>query len=140
MVERVRARGLFAHVEVGFMELNEPEIPEAIERCVEAGAQKVIAVPYFLHAGTHVADDLPGLLDLDGGDLVAGLGGRAIYPPIVAALRDVAREIGAQTIATQVQDARALELVRAIGLDHAQGFHLGRPQPLEECLARVSVT
>lgn len=63
VVERVRGRGLFETVEVGFMELNEPTIPEAIARSVEQGATRIIAVPYFLHAGTHVADDLPGLLE-----------------------------------------------------------------------------
>jgi sirohydrochlorin ferrochelatase len=63
VVERIRARELFRFVTVGFMELNEPTIPEAIAQCVDSGASKVIAVPYFLHAGTHVADDLPGLLE-----------------------------------------------------------------------------
>lgn len=63
VVEQVKARGEFSHVEVGFMELNEPTIPEAIERCVASGATQIIAVPYFLHAGTHVADDLPTLLE-----------------------------------------------------------------------------
>ncbi|MDF2439761.1 MAG: sirohydrochlorin ferrochelatase [Abditibacteriota bacterium] len=63
VVEEVRARGLFADVKVGFMELNEPTIPEAIDACVASGTTRVIAVPYFLHAGTHVADDLPSLLE-----------------------------------------------------------------------------
>lgn len=63
VIERVRERALFHMVTVGFMELNEPTIPEAIRECVGSGAEKVIAVPYFLHAGTHVADDLPGLLE-----------------------------------------------------------------------------
>ena len=63
VVERIRARNLYPIVEVGFMELNEPDIPTAIATCVEQGASRVIAVPYFLHAGTHVADDLPGLLE-----------------------------------------------------------------------------
>jgi sirohydrochlorin ferrochelatase len=30
---------------------------------VEQGATRVIAVPYFLHSGTHVADDLPTALE-----------------------------------------------------------------------------
>ncbi len=63
VVEGIRERRLFHFVTVGFMELNGPSIPEAIEECVNSGARKVIAVPYFLHAGTHVADDLPGLLE-----------------------------------------------------------------------------
>lgn len=60
---RPETRERFPVVEVGFMECNEPSIPEAIDRCVTAGAERVVAVPYFLHTGTHVADDLPTLLE-----------------------------------------------------------------------------
>ncbi len=63
VVDEVSARGIFSDIEVGFMECNEPDIPTAIENLVARGAQKVVAVPYFLHAGTHVADDLPSLLE-----------------------------------------------------------------------------
>ncbi len=63
VVDVVRERGLYPVVEVGFMECNEPSIPEAIVRCVEQGAQRVVAVPYFLHTGNHVTDDLPTLLE-----------------------------------------------------------------------------
>lgn len=63
VVEVVRQRGVYPVVEVGFMECNEPAIPAAIAACVAQGARKVIAVPYFLHTGTHVADDLPTLLE-----------------------------------------------------------------------------
>ncbi|BCM90592.1 sirohydrochlorin ferrochelatase [Abditibacteriota bacterium] len=63
VVEQVRATNAFDFVEVGFMELNEPPIPEAIDGLVEQGATSIIAVPYFLHAGSHVADDLPTLLE-----------------------------------------------------------------------------
>jgi sirohydrochlorin ferrochelatase len=63
VVELIRERGVYPIVEVGFMECNEPTIPEAVESCVEQGATRVIAVPYFLHTGNHVADDLPTLLE-----------------------------------------------------------------------------
>lgn len=63
VVDIVRAQNTFDEVEVGFMERNEPDIPTAIDRLVEKGAQKVVAVPYFLHSGSHVADDLPTLLE-----------------------------------------------------------------------------
>ncbi len=63
VVDVLRQRGVYSVVEVGFMELNEPSIPEAIARCVEQGAERVVAVPYFLHTGNHVTDDLPGLLE-----------------------------------------------------------------------------
>ncbi|RYG71737.1 sirohydrochlorin cobaltochelatase [bacterium] len=63
VVEMVKARGIFDFVTVGFMECNEPDIPTAAAQCVDADAEKVIAVPYFLHSGSHVADDLPTLLE-----------------------------------------------------------------------------
>lgn len=63
VVEVVRQRGVYPIVEVGFMECNEPTIPVAVARCVEQGAERIVAVPYFLHTGTHVTDDLPALLE-----------------------------------------------------------------------------
>jgi len=63
VVDLVRQRSSYAIVEVGFMECNEPTIPQAIAACVEQQATRVVAVPYFLHAGTHVANDLPQLLE-----------------------------------------------------------------------------
>ena len=63
VVDAVKARGAFDHVEVGFMECNAPTIPDAIDACAASGAERVVAVPYFLHTGTHVADDLPTLLE-----------------------------------------------------------------------------
>lgn len=63
VVEAVRATQTYFYVQVGFLECNEPLITQAIANCVAAGAQRVVAVPYFLHAGRHVADDLPGLLE-----------------------------------------------------------------------------
>jgi len=63
VVEIIRKRKDFDIVEVGFMECNEPTIDAAIDKAVAQGASRVVAVPYFLHTGTHVADDLPGILD-----------------------------------------------------------------------------
>jgi sirohydrochlorin ferrochelatase len=63
VVERVRERGVYPIVEVGFMECNAPDIPTAIMQCVEQGAERIIALPYFLHTGKHVADDLPTLIE-----------------------------------------------------------------------------
>ena len=63
VVDIVRERGIYPIVEVGFMECNDPTIPAAIDSCVAQGAERVIAVPYFLHTGNHVAEDLPSLLE-----------------------------------------------------------------------------
>ena len=46
-----------------FLELAEPDIPTGIDRCVQSGATTVTAVPYFLSAGRHVAEDIPAELE-----------------------------------------------------------------------------
>lgn len=63
VVEEIRKRAVYVLVEVGFMECNEPSIPDSINTLATQGATEIVAVPYFLHTGTHVCDDLPGLLE-----------------------------------------------------------------------------
>lgn len=53
----------FPIVEAGFLELAQPLIPGAIERCIQRGATRVLVVPYFLSAGRHVHEDIPGEVD-----------------------------------------------------------------------------
>jgi len=93
VVELVRQRRVFPIVKVGFMECNQPTIPEAIAECVSDGASKIVAVPYFLHVGTHVADDLPTLLEE----------ARLIYPAVEFAL---GRYIGESAIVSDILAAR----------------------------------
>jgi diguanylate cyclase (GGDEF)-like protein len=47
----------------------------------------------------------------------------------VRAIVDVARALGKRTVAEFVEDPQALEMVRALGVDLAQGYHLDRPRP-----------
>jgi EAL domain-containing protein (putative c-di-GMP-specific phosphodiesterase class I) len=47
---------------------------------------------------------------------------------VVSSLVALARAMGARTIAEYVQDARTLRLLRELGVDHAQGFAVGRPR------------
>lgn len=46
-------------VEAGFMALNPPSIEDGVSNCVAQGAKKIIVIPYFLHSGMHVQNDLP---------------------------------------------------------------------------------
>ena len=78
VVEEVKRRNVFSIVEIAFLECNAPTIPEAIATCAAAGATHILAVPYFLHTGKHVADDLPSLLEQ----------AQAQYPHIVFRLGD----------------------------------------------------
>ncbi len=54
---------------------------------------------------------------------------------IVSSINDVAHEIGAITVAEGVETEHALCLLREIGVDHVQGFLLGRPLPMDALYA-----
>lgn len=45
------------------MEIAEPSIEQAFDRCVAAGAQKVVLHPFFLSPGRHVTADIPKLMN-----------------------------------------------------------------------------
>lgn len=51
----------FSIVEVGFLELAEPDVPAGFAKCVEHGAAEVRIVPFFLSMGVHMANDLAEL-------------------------------------------------------------------------------
>ena len=59
VAEKVRERGLYSGVQVSFMEINEPDIAEGIRLLTAKGLDQIVAVPYFLQLGGHVAHDLP---------------------------------------------------------------------------------
>ena len=46
-----------------FLEIAEPDIPTGIDSCVMGGAATVLVLPYFLAAGRHVRDDIPGIVE-----------------------------------------------------------------------------
>lgn len=58
VAEELRRRGRYGFVQVAYLELAEPDIPTAGERCVRAGATRVTMLPYFLSPGVHVRRDL----------------------------------------------------------------------------------
>ena len=62
MCEQVAAAS-GADVRPAYLEISSPSIPEAIDRAIADGATDVRLVPFFLHLGTHVARDLPGIAD-----------------------------------------------------------------------------
>ncbi len=57
VVEQLRRRGRRI-VEASYLELANPNIDEGGSRCVTAGAECVVLLPYFLSAGVHVLRDL----------------------------------------------------------------------------------
>ncbi|MDB5339001.1 MAG: cbiX [Planctomycetaceae bacterium] len=51
----------FDIVEPAHMELAEPSIATAFDRCVSRGATEVVVLPYFLGPGKHWTTDIPAL-------------------------------------------------------------------------------
>jgi hypothetical protein len=58
MFKRVSGLGI---VEPAHMELCEPSIEQAFDKCVEQGATVVVVHPYFLSPGRHSTTDIPQL-------------------------------------------------------------------------------
>ncbi len=50
---------------------------------------------------------------------------------VVEAIVNLAHGFELQTVAEGVEDEPTLDLLRGLGVDYAQGYHLGRPAPLE---------
>jgi sirohydrochlorin ferrochelatase len=58
----VLAKPDFAFVNCAFLEIAEPLIPEGLLEAMQAGADEVVLLPYFLSAGRHVAEDIPKIV------------------------------------------------------------------------------
>jgi sirohydrochlorin ferrochelatase len=61
---RFAADSKYEIVEPAHMELAEPSIATAFDRCVQRGAKRVIVFPYFLSPGRHWTEDIPKLVAL----------------------------------------------------------------------------
>lgn len=69
------------------------------------------------------------------GEFIRSLPTNATDRLVVTSLVDIARGLSVKTIAEFVGDEQTVEQLRGLGVDYGQGFHLGRPAPLEELLA-----
>jgi diguanylate cyclase (GGDEF)-like protein/PAS domain S-box-containing protein len=57
---------------------------------------------------------------------------------IVKSIIELAKCFGLRTVAEGVEDAMALDLVRAAGCDYAQGYYFARPMPAEQMSALIA--
>lgn len=71
------------------------------------------------------------LLEVDGikidGSFIRDLTSDPSSQLVVASLVKIARSLNKTTVAECVEDAATLDALRELGVDHVQGFHLGRP-------------
>ena len=76
--------------------------------------------------------DLPvDFLKIDG-SFVRRLHRDPVSRAMVRSIHELGRLMGKYTIAEFVVNSSVLEETEALGIDYAQGFHLGEPRPLEE--------
>ncbi|OWJ66731.1 PAS domain-containing protein [Inquilinus limosus] len=69
-------------------------------------------------------------LKIDGG-FIRQITTSAVDRVIVESINAIGHRLGTVTVAEQVEDEETLALVRAMGIDQAQGFAVGRPRPLD---------
>ena len=77
----------------------------------------------------HLVSLRPDIIKLDL-SLVRGIQGNAGQRALASALVAFSRDVGARVIAEGVEAEAELDVLRAIGVSWAQGFYLGRPEPL----------
>ena len=82
--------------------------------------------------------DLPvNFLKIDG-DLVVTVTESRTGQLTIKSLVELAKGLGAETIAEYVSDDQTLEFLREQGVGYAQGYRIGRPRPIEEVLGSLN--
>ena len=71
------------------------------------------------------------------GEFITNLVSNTTDRLVVQAVVDIARGLGTRTIAEFVGDDATTQLLRSFGIDYGQGYHLGRPAPIDETLPRL---
>lgn len=108
---------------------------ELVRRLRELGCQ--IALDDFgmgFSSFAHLKHLPVDYLKIDG-SFVRGLTQDPVDRHLVQAIAQLARGLRKQTIGEYVEDAATLELLAGLGVHHAQGYHVGRPMPVERLLA-----
>jgi len=103
----VRARSPFLTVQVGFMEMCNPTLQDALVSAVEAGAEKIIVLPVLLSESRHTTEDIPKLLGLEKGRTYGTFSMRSRSVEIV-----YGRPVGADTRLADIILDRATEAIR----------------------------
>jgi diguanylate cyclase (GGDEF)-like protein len=63
------------------------------------------------------------------GSFIANLANDHIDQKLVRSMADISRRLGKRTVAEFVEDLETLKLLEELGVDSAQGFFIGRPDP-----------
>ncbi len=72
------------------------------------------------------------------GEFVRDMAGDTIAYAVVEAIFHIGKVMGLKTVAESVENAQTLAALKQIGVNFAQGYHLARPVPLTEAVARLA--
>jgi sirohydrochlorin ferrochelatase len=61
ILQRVSERAGYGRAGIGYLDCNQPDIPTAFDQLIATGLTRLTVLPYFLHLGRHVRNDLPTL-------------------------------------------------------------------------------
>ena len=134
-------------------ELDQDHFP-AEKLCIEitetAAATDIVTATHFINAlrdrgcnfalddfGTGVSSfyylkNLPvDFLKIDGA-FVRDIATNTIDRAMVRSINEIGHVMGKKTIAEFVEDTNVLETLRSIGVDFAQGYGIGRPEPITD--------
>jgi EAL domain-containing protein (putative c-di-GMP-specific phosphodiesterase class I) len=74
------------------------------------------------------------------GDFIRGFTANTTDQLVVEAIVGIAQGMGRKTIAEFVADMEMTDRLRQSGVDYAQGYHIGAPQPVSDMLAKLAIT
>lgn len=74
------------------------------------------------------------------GSFIKDLGTNQVSRSLVSAIVEIAKIMNIETVAEYVENETILEVTRELGIDWAQGFHIGKPQRLRDLLGEDEVT
>ena len=63
IADAMKASGGYAAAVHAFLQYAPPSLPDAVSRCVEQGAGRIVIVPFFVQPGNHVTTDIPELVE-----------------------------------------------------------------------------
>lgn len=71
------------------------------------------------------------------GQFVREIANNPIDREMVRAMHQVGKSMGIETVAEFVENQEIVEELIKIGIDYAQGYHIGQPGPIEEAMSQV---
>ena len=66
------------------------------------------------------------------GSFIVDLATNPVDLALVKAIYEVANALGKKTVAEFVENEKTLQMLASIGVTYAQGYHLGKPKPVDE--------